>query len=104
MSEAPLNERGETIRETIRRVLSDGPATAKDLSAEAHIPEKDVADHLEHLAKSLKNEDARLKIDPAECLACGYEFKDRKRFTKPGACPKCRSTRIDPPQFEIVTE
>lgn len=98
-------ERGETVRETIRRVLSEGPATAKDLSAEAHISEKDVAEHLEHIEKSLRHEEGlELKVDPARCLACEFEFKDRKRFTKPSACPKCRSTRIDPPTFALVRE
>jgi predicted Zn-ribbon and HTH transcriptional regulator len=43
----------------------------------------------------------RLQVLPAECLACGFIFRDRKRFTRPGTCPQCRATRIDPPAFRI---
>lgn len=95
-------ERTETAREAIRRVLSEGPATAKDLSVEAGLREKDIPEHLEHLERSLRAEGLRLRLHAARCLACGFVFDERRRFTRPGACPKCRSTRIDPPVFEIV--
>jgi predicted Zn-ribbon and HTH transcriptional regulator len=93
--------RGETLREALRRVLREGPATARDLSAAARIREKDVAEHLAHLARSLSRRGERLAVEPAACLACGYRFTERSRLTRPGACPSCRSTRIDPPVFRI---
>jgi transcriptional regulator len=93
--------RGETLRETLRRVLAEGPATARDLSAAAGIREKDVAEHLAHLARSLAHRGERLAVEPAACLACGFRFAERARLTRPGACPSCRSTRIDPPVFRI---
>jgi predicted Zn-ribbon and HTH transcriptional regulator len=93
--------RGETLRETLRRALRQGPATARDLSALAGIREKDVAEHLAHLTRSLAHRGERLVVEPAACLACGYRFSDRTRLTRPGACPSCRSTRIDPPSFRI---
>ena len=94
-------ERAETVRDAIARVLREGVATGKDLSVAARVSEKDLAEHLEHLGKSLKADGQRLVVHPASCIACGYQFTERKRFTKPGACPKCRSTRIDPPAFSI---
>jgi predicted Zn-ribbon and HTH transcriptional regulator len=93
--------RGETVRESLRRALRGAPATAHDLSALAGIREKDVAEHLAHLARSLPHTGERLAISPASCIACGYRFSDRGRLTRPGACPSCRSTRIDPPLFWI---
>lgn len=93
--------RGETVRETLRKVLREGPATARDLSAIAGIREKEVADHLGHLARSLPHGGERLVVEPARCLACDYRFSDRTRLTRPGACPSCRSTRIDPQVFRI---
>jgi predicted Zn-ribbon and HTH transcriptional regulator len=95
-------ERGETVRETLRKVLREGPASAHDLSAIAGIREKDVADHLEHLARSLPHGGERLVVEPASCIACGYRFEGRARLARPGACPSCRSTRIDPPVFRIA--
>jgi predicted Zn-ribbon and HTH transcriptional regulator len=97
-------ERAETVREAIRRALLAGPATARDLSAEVGVREKDVAEHLAHLARSLPRRGERLVVEPASCIACGYAFTDRTRLTRPGACPRCRSTRIDPPAFRVVTE
>ena len=35
------------------------------------------------------------------CLACRFEFEDRKRLAKPGRCPACKSTRIALPRFAI---
>ncbi len=75
--------------------------TARELSARVGISEKDVAGHLEHLQRSLRAGGAALDLLPAECLACGFVFKDRARLTRPGSCPECRSTRIDPPAFRI---
>jgi predicted Zn-ribbon and HTH transcriptional regulator len=93
--------RGETIRSALRRALAEGPATARELSAAAGIREKDVAEHLEHLSRTLAREGARLVVEAASCIACGYRFSERARLTRPGACPECRSTRIDPPVFRL---
>ncbi len=94
--------RAQTLRDALRRALRAGPATAKDLSFDVGLREKDVAEHLAHLARSLEHRGERLVVEPPSCVACGYTFQDRSRLTRPGACPKCRSTRIDPPVFRIV--
>jgi len=96
--------RGATVRGALEAELASAPETgltAKELSARVGIPEKDVAGHLEHLEKSLRTGGAHLDVIPAECLACGFIFRDRKRLTRPGSCPECRSTRIDPPAFRV---
>jgi predicted Zn-ribbon and HTH transcriptional regulator len=97
----PPAARGETTREALRRALLAGPATARDLSAEVGLREKDVAEHLDHLARSLAHRGERLVVEAATCIACGYAFRDRARLSRPGACPACRSTRIDPAVFRI---
>jgi predicted Zn-ribbon and HTH transcriptional regulator len=94
-------ERTQTVREAIREELLRGAATAREISERVSIPEKDVAGHLEHLEKSLHARGERLVIQPASCIACGYPFARRARLTRPGSCPECRSTRIDPPAFRI---
>lgn len=98
------SERGETTREALRRVLRESAATAKELSAAVGIREKDVTDHLEHLRRSGAHRGEELVVEPASCIACGHVFRDRARLTRPGACPRCRSTRIDPPVFAIRGE
>lgn len=76
-------------------------ATARELATAASISEKDVVEHLEHLAYSLRREGFRLDVHAAACLACGFVFGERERLTTPSACPKCRSERVSPPTFRV---
>ena len=85
-----LTERHANIRSALRQVLRAGPFATRDLSARGGISEKEVAGHLEHLARSLRQSDERLRVEPAKCLACGFVFKERTRLTKPSRCPKCK--------------
>jgi len=102
MDERSPGARAETTRAALRRALREAPATARELSVAVGIREKDVADHLAHLSRSLAQHGERLVVEPATCIACGYSFAERTRLQRPGACPRCRSTRIDPPVFRIV--
>lgn len=99
-------ERAATPREAIREALLGArelgaTVTAHELSATVGVPEKEVTAHLEHLARSLKHDGFKLEIAAAKCLACGFTFDDRERYTAPGACPRCRSERIAPPSFGV---
>src|SRR5438105_10737045 len=94
-------ERTRTVREAIREELLRGSATARELSERVSIREKEIAEHLEHLEKSLRARGERLVVEPASCIACGYQFSRRTRLSRPGSCPECGSTRIDPPAFRI---
>lgn len=99
---APIpEERGATVRAALAARLREGPATARDLSAHVGIPERDVPAHLEHLERSLQARGERLAVQPAECAACGYAFKGRRRLTRPGRCPECAGERLEPPVFRI---
>jgi transcriptional regulator len=97
-------ERQETVRVALRQALRTGPATAHDLSARVGVPEKEVAGHLEHLARSLRGARTgeRLRVDPAACLECGFAFRKRERLGRPSRCPVCRGERVDGPRFAIV--
>lgn len=92
------------MRQALRRALEQDRFTARELSAELGVPEKDVAHHLEHLQRSLARERRRLAVEPAECLACGYRFTRRRRLTRPTSCPECRATRIAPPAFSVEAD
>jgi predicted Zn-ribbon and HTH transcriptional regulator len=92
----------ETPRRAIRRLLVEAPRTAYELSALAHLPEREMAGHLEHLARSLRHGDERLEIEPARCLDCGFVFRDRRRPHRPSACPGCRGQHLAAPVFRIV--
>ena len=93
-----------TIRQQIIALLREEELEPLDLSALLSIPEKEVYPHMEHIARSLAREGGRLLVRPCRCLACGFVFKERHRFTKPGRCPVCRATHISPPAFRIAGE
>ncbi len=93
-----------TIREQMIRSLEAGTMSARDLSKALHISEKEVYSHLPYIEKSIRHLRKQIKIAPCYCLSCGFEFKNRKSFKKPGKCPECRQSRIEPAVFEIIAD
>ena len=96
-------ERFETVRQEIVEVLGRfGPMTARELSTEVRVREREVIEHLEHIRRSLEKTAKRLEVLPPECRKCGFVFSERVRLTKPGKCPQCRSTSIEEPAFKVL--
>jgi predicted Zn-ribbon and HTH transcriptional regulator len=102
--ETSVPARAATARTTLHDALLGGALTAREISTRTGMREKDVAEHLEHLERSLKPKGERLVIEPARCLACGFVFKTRTRFSTPGSCPECRSERVAPPAFRVIRQ
>jgi len=96
-------ERHETIRKEILSLLLDQTLSAKEISAEVHISETDVYEHLEHIERSTHKTGLHLTIIPAECLKCGFIFKKRERLNKPGRCPLCHGEKIQEPFFSMLS-
>jgi predicted Zn-ribbon and HTH transcriptional regulator len=91
----------QTVRQKIIELLIEGEMDARELSREVSIREKEVYDHLAHIARSLAGKGNKLGIQPAQCLSCGYVFKDRQRLTRPGRCPHCKKSHLLSPSFFI---
>lgn len=91
-----------TIRQQLSTLLGAGPCTARELSQQLRISEKQVTQHLEHIARSAAGRGRRLKILPIHCLDCGYGFSDRKRFTPPSRCPRCKQSHLEEVRYAIV--
>ena len=91
----------QTIRQKIIELLSTAELDARELSQELGVREKEVYDHLVHVARTVKAEKKKLIIHPSRCLQCGFVFEDRRRFTRPGRCPKCRQSYIQSPRYSI---
>lgn len=92
----------QTIRQQMTALLSQRVCTAGDISRMLRIQEKEVYDHLSHIARSVVSQGHRLVVTPSECLVCGYVFDKRKRFTRPSRCPRCKGERIQEPRYEVV--
>ena len=91
-----------TERQEIIELLTKSQMDAREISREVGIREKEVYDHLTHIAKSLATKGKALLIEPSRCLSCGYVFEDRKRFTRPGRCPSCKQSHLQSPSFSII--
>jgi predicted Zn-ribbon and HTH transcriptional regulator len=100
--EAPIpEERYDTLRHRIVALLRETPLTARELSGQLRIPERDIYEHLEHTRKSMNKGEYALVVAPARCDRCGFVFAKRERLKKPGKCPICHSEALQEPLFSV---
>jgi transcriptional regulator len=92
----------QTIRQQIIDLLSNHEMDAREISRGVGIKEKEVYEHLAHIARSQAGKGGMLTIRPSECLNCGYVFAERRRLTRPSRCPRCRQSRLINPSFKIL--
>lgn len=91
----------QTIRQQMIDLLSEEEMTDRDLSQALGISEKDVYAHLSHISRSLASRGKKLRVSPIRCLSCGYVFRDRKRWSRPGRCPRCKDSHIQRPVYSV---
>jgi predicted Zn-ribbon and HTH transcriptional regulator len=91
----------QTIRRQIISLIQKEAMNARGISKVLGIREKEVYTHLEHIQRSIKTQKKQLAIQPFCCLICGYDFKDRKRLSRPGRCPQCKKGHIKSATFMI---
>ena len=94
-------ERHDTIRHEILSLLKEQTVSAREISGQIGVSEKDVYGHLEHIERSAHHTGHHLKVIPAECTKCGFVFKKRERLRKPGRCPVCKGEKIQEPLFGV---
>ncbi len=94
-------ERQETVRQNIISVIKGRTLSARGISAEVKVSEKEVYGHLEHIQKTVNKKEHNFMVTPAECRKCGFVFRKRDRLKKPGKCPVCNSELIQEPLFSI---
>ncbi len=92
-------EKQATVRREIIALLLEETLSAREISARVHIPEKDVVDHLEHIRAAAHDHGEKLRVVPAACRKCGFEFHKRERLTRPGRCPVCHGEQILEPRY-----
>ncbi len=93
-----------TIRQQIIELLSEQEMNARDLSQALSVMEKEVYEHLGHIERTLLRQKRKLMVNPCKCLSCGYTFDDRKRWSKPGRCPKCKKGHISQAEYRVVAK
>lgn len=75
--------------------------SSREISGYVGIPEREVYEHLKHIARTLSRKDEELIITHPVCRKCGFAFKKRERLKKPSRCPLCHSESIKEPLFLI---
>ncbi|RLG90644.1 MAG: transcriptional regulator [Thermoprotei archaeon] len=101
-----------TLRERIMKLLMESrePLSVDEIAAILGLSPRDkhlVYDALTHIAKTIKRRSGgklELVMIPPTCKKCGYVFKDLKKPRKPSRCPRCKSERINPPLFKIISK
>ena len=96
----------KTKREQIRELLElpNTQVDLKQLLLQFQYPSKnELLLDLESLFKTLKKEGKKITISPAQCIGCGYLFKNKaEELTIPSKCPKCKSERIQWPKIQLL--
>lgn len=92
-----------TLRQMIKELLLEEILSSLELSQRLSLSEKDVLDHLTHIARA-PGPGVRFQITPAECKNCGFAFKKRERLTIPSRCPICHHESIRRPRFALVRQ
>jgi len=90
-----------TVRQRMVALLSEREMTARDLSQALGIREREVYDHLSHIARTVAAQGGRLTVLPVLCLACGWVFEKRTRFTRPSRCPRCKKSHLEMPVYRL---
>jgi predicted Zn-ribbon and HTH transcriptional regulator len=94
--------RYQTIRQSIFSLLNDREMSAREISQAIGIREREVYEHLPHIALSATAQKRKLVVLPFGCMSCGYVFEQRKRFTRPSRCPRCKKTHLETPLYRLV--
>ena len=92
-----------TLRQMIKELLQEEALSSLELSQRLSLPEKEVLDHLSHLARA-PGPGYRFQMTPPVCKHCGFAFKKRERLTTPSRCPICQHESIRRPRFALVRQ
>lgn len=88
-----------TRRERIRELMEAGPLTIRELASILDLSFKEIEEDLEHVRKTVGTR--AFRMEPPECLSCGFVFEKRTRLNTPSRCPRCKSEKTSEPVFWI---
>jgi hypothetical protein len=90
-----------TLRQALKELLQEETLSSLELSQRLSLPEKEVLEHLAHLARA-PGPGMKFLITAAVCKHCGFAFKKRERLTTPSRCPICHRESIRRPRFALA--
>ena len=90
-----------TRRQEIRALLLERAWSLDELAARYLLPKRVIVSDMEHIARSVAPRQ-RIEILAPVCEACGFRFKDRRRFSDPSRCPRCKNEHLRAQRLRIV--
>ena len=91
-----------TARQRIIELLTDARLSSCQLAQMVGLSERQVEEHLTHVAKTIaRDRTRRFILEPAMCPNCDFVFRERTKLTRPSRCPRCRSEGISAPRYGI---
>ena len=90
-----------TPRQAMKELLLAAPFSSLELSKRLSLAEKEVLEHLAHIARA-PGSGYHFHLIPAVCKHCGFIFKKRDRLTRPTRCPLCQHQSISRPRFALL--
>jgi predicted Zn-ribbon and HTH transcriptional regulator len=92
----------QTARQRLVGLLTGSRLSSYQLAQLMGLSERQVEEHLEHVVKTIARErESRFVLEPSRCQDCGFVFRERRKLTRPGRCPHCRSESISAPRYGI---
>ena len=91
----------QTRRQEIRALLTEREWTLDELASRYLVNRRIIVSDLEHIARSVAPRQ-KIEIRAPVCGECGFRFKDRKRFSDPSRCPRCKNEHLALQRFRIV--
>jgi predicted Zn-ribbon and HTH transcriptional regulator len=95
-----MREADETTRQRILDALREDALTPSELGAAFDVPPPVAVDHVQHLARSLREAGEELLVRPPACHDCGFDGFDDP-LNLPSRCPECKSERVAEPAFTV---
>ena len=91
-----------TARQRIMELLTDTRLSSRELAQVVGLPERQVEEHLTHVAKTIaRDRTRRFVLEPSTCPNCDFIFRERTKLTRPSRCPRCRGEHITAPRYGI---
>jgi len=84
------------FRKELAEKIRNRPTAVKEIARAVRRTPKEIAEDLEHLAKSLKRTDEHIRVKPATCRKCQFEFSETT-YHRPSKCPECKGTWLSDP-------
>jgi len=89
------------FRKDLIPLLLERHWSVAEIARAMRVSRREAEADLRHLFKSLRHLAYRVRVEPARCRKCGFEFS-LETLGKPSKCPQCRGTWVSEPRIRLT--